>query len=74
MDFREAGWSVIDWIDLAEDRYHCKALVNTIMHLRFPQNARIFLGRHPCGGFSRMIQLQGVICFVRKKTRASETG
>jgi hypothetical protein len=30
MDFREIGWGVMDWIDLAQWR----ALVNTVMNLR----------------------------------------
>jgi hypothetical protein len=35
MDFREIGWSGMDWIDLAEDRDQWRALVNTVMNLRF---------------------------------------
>jgi hypothetical protein len=34
MDLREIGWGGMDWIDLAEDRDQCHALVNTIMNLR----------------------------------------
>jgi hypothetical protein len=34
MDLVEIGWYDMDWIDLAQDRYHLKALVNTIMNLR----------------------------------------
>jgi hypothetical protein len=32
-------WDVeggMDWIDLAQDRDRCRALVNTVMNLRFP--------------------------------------
>jgi hypothetical protein len=36
MDLRETGWSGMDWIDLAHDRDHCMALVNTVMKLRIP--------------------------------------
>jgi hypothetical protein len=36
MDLREIGWDGIDWIDLAEDRAHWRALVNTVMNLRVP--------------------------------------
>jgi hypothetical protein len=32
MDLRERGWGGMDWIDLAQDR----ALVNTVINLRFP--------------------------------------
>jgi hypothetical protein len=35
MDLKEMGWGK-DWIDLAQDRDRCRALVNTVMNLRFP--------------------------------------
>jgi hypothetical protein len=35
MDLREIGWGGMDWIDLAQDRDQWKALVNTVMNLRF---------------------------------------
>jgi hypothetical protein len=36
MDFREIGWGDMDWIQLAQDRDHWKALVNTAMNLQVP--------------------------------------
>jgi hypothetical protein len=36
MDFREIGWSGMDWIDLAQDRNQWRALMNTAMNLRVP--------------------------------------
>jgi hypothetical protein len=33
MDFREIGWDGMDWIDLAQDRDHWRAVVNTVMNL-----------------------------------------
>jgi hypothetical protein len=36
MDLKEIGWSVMDWIDVAQGRDQWKALVNTIMNLRVP--------------------------------------
>jgi hypothetical protein len=36
MDLREIGWSGVDWIYLAQDMGHLRALVNTVMNLRFP--------------------------------------
>jgi hypothetical protein len=36
MNLREMGWGGIDWIDLAQDRDHWRALVNSVMNLRIP--------------------------------------
>jgi hypothetical protein len=36
MDLRETGWGGMDWINLAQDREQCKALVNTVMNLWVP--------------------------------------
>jgi hypothetical protein len=36
MDFREAWWDGMNWIDLAQDRDRWRALVNTVMNLRVP--------------------------------------
>jgi hypothetical protein len=36
MDLLEIGVSVVDWIGLAQDRYRCRALVNSVMNLQVP--------------------------------------
>jgi hypothetical protein len=36
MDLREIGWNGVDWIDMAQDRDQCRALVNTVLNLRVP--------------------------------------
>jgi hypothetical protein len=36
MDLGEIGWDGRDWIELAQDRDQWRALVNTVMNLRFP--------------------------------------
>jgi hypothetical protein len=36
LDLRDIGSDSRDWIDLAEDRDHWKALVNTVMNRRVP--------------------------------------
>jgi hypothetical protein len=51
------GWDGMDWIDLAEERDQWRALVNTAMNLRVPQNAGKFLSSCTTGGFSRRAQL-----------------
>jgi len=30
MDFQEVGWGGMDWIDLAQDRDRCRAVVNVV--------------------------------------------
>jgi hypothetical protein len=32
----EIELSIVDWIGLAQDRYRCRALVNSVMNLRVP--------------------------------------
>jgi hypothetical protein len=58
MDLREIGWNGMDWIDLAQDRYQWRALVNTVMNLRVPLNAEKFLSSCTIGDFSRRAQLR----------------
>jgi hypothetical protein len=36
MDLSEIGFGDVDWINLAQDRDRCRALVNTVMNLRVP--------------------------------------
>jgi hypothetical protein len=36
MHLREIGWDGADWIDMAQDRDHWRALVNTVLNLRVP--------------------------------------
>ena len=43
MDLRVVGCGEMDWIDLAQDRDRCWALVSTVMNLRVPYNAGNFL-------------------------------
>jgi hypothetical protein len=33
MDLREIGWDGVDWVDLAQDRNHWRALVNTVINI-----------------------------------------
>jgi hypothetical protein len=36
LDLREMDWDGVDWIELAQDRDQWRAVVNTVMNLRFP--------------------------------------
>jgi hypothetical protein len=51
MDLKEIGWGDMDWIDLAQDRDQWRALVNTIMNFRVPQNFGKFLSSCTIDGF-----------------------
>jgi hypothetical protein len=36
IDFREIGWGGMDWIDVVQDRYQWRALVNMVMKIQVP--------------------------------------
>jgi hypothetical protein len=57
------GWDGIDLIDLAQNRDQWRALVDTVMNLRVPQNAGKFLSNSKIRGFSRGAQLHEIIYF-----------
>jgi hypothetical protein len=60
MDLRDIGRGDMYWIDLAQDRNQWRALVNTVMNLRVPQNAGKFLSSCTIDCFSRKAQLHEV--------------
>jgi hypothetical protein len=45
MYLRETGIDGANWIQLAQDRVHWRACVNTVMNLRVPSESRIFFDR-----------------------------
>jgi hypothetical protein len=36
MDLRGIGWEDVDWMHLTQNKYQQRAVVNTIINLRFP--------------------------------------
>jgi len=43
MDLQVVGRGILDWIDLAQDRERCRALVSAVMNVRVPLKVRNFL-------------------------------
>jgi hypothetical protein len=43
MDLKEVGCSVVDWIELAQDKDRWRALVNAVMNLRVQYSAGNFV-------------------------------
>jgi len=41
MDLQEVGGGCGDWMEVAQDRDRCRALVSTVMNLRVPKIRRI---------------------------------
>jgi hypothetical protein len=39
MDLIEVGWGDVDWTGLTQDRDRWRALVNSVLNLRVPENA-----------------------------------
>jgi hypothetical protein len=54
------GWSGVDWIGLAQDRDRWRALVNSVLNLRVPQNARKLSSVLRTRDLSSSSQLHGV--------------
>jgi hypothetical protein len=52
-DLQEAGCGGMDWIELAQDRGRCWALVNAVINLQVPENEGNFLTGCKPVNFSR---------------------
>jgi hypothetical protein len=60
MDLVKVGWGDVDWIGLAQDRDRWRALVNSVLNLRVPQNAGKVLSIQTTRELSSSTQLLGV--------------
>jgi hypothetical protein len=60
MDLIEMGWGDMDWVGLAEDSDMWKALVNSVLNLRVPQNAGKLACVQRTRDLSSSAQLHGV--------------
>jgi hypothetical protein len=60
MKLREIGLGGMDWIRESQDRDKWRALVNTVMNLWIPLNARKFLSSSATCGCLRRTQVHGV--------------
>jgi hypothetical protein len=58
IDLRELEWDGANWIDMAQDRDHWRALVNTVMNLHVPLNFGKLLSGCTIGSSSRRAQLR----------------
>jgi hypothetical protein len=62
MDLFGLGLGGVDWIDLAQDRYRWRALVNSVMNLRVPYNAvKLPNGCTTCGLSSGTQTVQQIV-------------
>jgi hypothetical protein len=60
MDLVEVGWCDVDWIGLAQDRDRWRALVNSVLNLRVPQNVGKLSSVQRTRDLSSSAQLHGV--------------
>jgi hypothetical protein len=60
IDLGEVGWGDVYWIGLAQDRNRWRALVNSVLNLRVPQNAVKLSGGLTTGGLSSIAQFHRV--------------
>jgi hypothetical protein len=59
----EMVWEVTDWIDLAQDRSHWRAVVNTVMNLRVQEPA--FSVNVPCRLINRRVLRKAALSVLR---------
>jgi hypothetical protein len=60
INFRKLRWNDVDWIHMAQNRDHWRALANTVMTLLVPWNVGNVLSSWATGRFSRWTQFHRV--------------
>jgi hypothetical protein len=62
IDLKETGCGGTAWIHLVQDKDQRRALVNTVMNLRVPQNVGEFLRAERLVDFERLSSMELVLC------------
>jgi hypothetical protein len=70
MDLVEIVLGGLDWIDLAQNRYRWRALVNSVMNLRVPYNDEKLSSGYTTGGLSSTAQFHRVSYLFSSSTRS----
>jgi hypothetical protein len=60
LDLGKVEWGDVDWIGLGQDRNRWRALVNSVLNLRVPQNAGKLSSGLTTGSLSSSSQLHRV--------------
>jgi hypothetical protein len=66
MDIKEVGWGGKQWIDLAQDMDRWWAIVNEVINIRVPYDAKRFLTSWRPVSFSGRTLLQGISLSVSR--------
>lgn len=69
---RKNGVGLVDWICLAQDRDHLRAIVNMVTILRIPYYCGKFLTSTAAVSFSRSTQFHAILAAIVQQSHASQ--